>query len=266
MDDKVEKVKTDSGSYGLKKDESTLGKLKLRLKKFFFPIDLTCNLCGREIFSGLFCAECESTLVFNDGVICDHCGRRIFNAEERCFSCNGRDTYFERARSAFVYADGVKKLITALKYEGKRYLAEILAKYLADKYYSSFFNSELVVYPPMSEERLLERGYNQAELICDEFSRLTGIPVGRSVFLKTKETKRQATLDAEERRNNLRGSFTLIDKASVKGKRVLIIDDVMTTGATTETLSRLLVKAGASVVHVLTVASVAKGIEGKAFK
>lgn len=266
MDGRDEKVKRASETVVFEKSESSFGKLKLKLKKFFFPIDLTCNLCGREIFSGLFCIECESTLVFNDGAICDHCGRRIFNAEERCFSCNGRDTYFERARSAFVYADGVKKLITALKYDGKRYLAEILARFLVDKYYSSFFNSELVVYPPMSEDRLAERGYNQAELICDEFSRLTGIPVGRSVFLKTKETKRQATLDAEGRRNNLRGSFCIIDKKAVKGKRVLIIDDVMTTGATAETLSLLLVKAGASVVHVLTVASVAKGVEGKAFK
>lgn len=246
-----------------KKFSDGLSEIKRKILRFLFPIDLTCNLCGREIFDGYFCEDCLKTLVFNDDVICEHCGRRVFNAEERCFSCSGRDTYFERARSVFVYEGGVKKLVTALKYEGKRYLAELFAKYLADKYFSSFFNSDLVVYPPMSDERLKERGYNQARLICEEFSRLTSLPVSHSVFKKIKETPRQATLDAEKRLDNLKGSFAVVDRAAVKGKRVLLVDDVMTTGATVETLSRLLIKAGASAVHVLTVASVAKGIEGK---
>ena len=115
----------------------------------------------------------------------------------------------------------------------------------------------------MSAERLKERGYNQAELLAKELSLLVGVPVIDDVFKKVKETARQATLDATARRANLVGSFIVNDKAAIKGKRVLLVDDVMTTGATVETLSHLLIKGGALSVDVLTVASVAKGIEGK---
>ncbi len=234
-----------------------------KILRFLFPVDLKCNVCDREIFSGYFCEECKNSLPYNNGTICAHCGRHIFNPEERCFSCNGRETYFTRARSVFMYEQPVRKLITGLKYDGKRYLAEVLATEMAEVYYSSFFNSDIIVYPAMSAERLKERGYNQAELLAKELSLLVGVPVIDDVFKKVKETARQATLDATARRANLVGSFIVNDKAAIKGKRVLLVDDVMTTGATVETLSCLLIKGGALSVDVLTVASVAKGIEGK---
>jgi len=231
--------------------------------RFLFPADITCNVCGREIFHGYFCEECEKQLPLNNRVVCEHCGRNIFNPEERCFSCNGRETWFERARSAFVYKDSVKKLITSLKYDGKKYLAEVFAERLAPLYFAAFFNSDVIVYPPMSRERLKERGYNHAELLAKSLSELIKVPVADGVFEKVKETARQATLDSKERRENLKGSFKVAEKESVNGKRVLLVDDVMTTGATVEILSALLIKAGASVVDVLTVASVSKGLEGK---
>ena len=226
------------------------------ISRFLFPVDITCNACGREIFEGYFCSDCEEKLPFNDGIICNHCGRRVFSPEEFCSSCNGRETYFDRARSVFIYSDPIKKLIASLKYNGKRYLAEVFAFYLARLYYSSFFNSDTVVYPPMSDERLKERGYNQAELLAKEFSILTGIPVLDDVLVKTKETPRQATLSAADRRKNLHGSFKLQNKKSIAAKRILLIDDVMTTGATAEILSELLLKNGAERVNVLTVSSV----------
>lgn len=236
---------------------------KRKILRFLFPSDLTCNVCGREIFDGYFCAECENTLPYNNGTICAHCGRLIFNPEERCFSCNGRETWFNRARSVFVYEPPICHLITSLKYDGKRYLAEVFASLMETVYFSSFFNSEVIVYPPMSEERLKERGYNQAELLAKELSLRIGVPVADNAFKKVKETARQATLDATRRRINLSGSFAIKDKTAIKGKRVLLIDDVMTTGATVETLSHLMIKHGALSIDVLTVASVAKGIEGK---
>lgn len=234
-----------------------------KIIRFLFPPDITCNVCNREIFEGYFCAECEEKLPYNNGTICAHCGRRIFNPEERCFSCNGRETWFTRARSVFVYEQPVRHMITSLKYDGKRYLAEIFASRMKEVYYASFFNSDVIVYPPMSEERLVERGYNQAELIAKELSLLIGVPVADNAFRKVKETARQAMLDAAQRRVNLSGSFEIKDKTAIKGKHVLLIDDVMTTGATVETLSKIMIKHGALSVDVLTIASVAKGIEGK---
>ena len=230
------------------------------ISRFLFPVDITCNACGREIFDGYFCPECAEKLPFNDGVICNHCGRRVFGPEEFCSSCNGRETYFDRVRSVFIYSDPIKKLISSLKYNGKRYLAEVFAFYLVRLYYSSFFNADAVVYPPMSEERLKERGYNQAELLAKEFSILTGIPVLDDVLVKNKETPRQATLNAADRRKNLQGSFGLQKAELIGSKNVLIVDDVMTTGATAEILAGLLLKNGARKVDVLTVSSVFYGL------
>lgn len=234
------------------------------ITRFFFPVNHTCNVCGREIFDGsYYCKECLNSLPKNDEIICNHCGRHVFNAEEYCFSCRDRETDFEKARSVFVYAQPVKKMIADLKYHGKRYLAEVFAADMAKLYYKSFFNCDVIVFPPMSEERLYERGYNQAELIADELSLIIGVPVLKGVIIKVKDSKRQATLSAKERKSNLSGTFKVEDSSSLKGKNVLIADDVMTTGATVEVLSHLIVKAGAAKVNVLTVASVAKGEEGK---
>lgn len=235
-----------------------------RLQRFLFPLNYTCNACGCENFNGkYFCDDCLKQLPFNKGTVCNHCGRYVFNSEERCFSCRDRETYFQKARSAFVYAPPIDHLITQLKYNGKKYIAQILAEYMSPVYFAAFFNSQVMVYTPMSGKRLKQRGYNQAKLIADELSPLISVPVLDDVLVKNKETERQVTLSAVERKKNLSGSFAVNNKEAIKGKSVLIIDDVMTTGATVEILSQLLLKSGAETVNVLTAASVSKGEEGK---
>ena len=231
-----------------------------KLIEHLFPLKHTCNACGREIFSDkYFCEECESQIVYNDKIICNHCGRAIFNAEEYCLSCQGRETYFEKARSVYLYKEPISVLIARLKYANKKYLAKIFAKEMAFIYYKNFFNCDCVLYTPMTEEREERRGYNQAKVLAEEFCEVTKLPVLENVLFKIKETPRQATISqAKERRENLKGSFKVENKNLIKDKSVLLIDDVMTTGATVETLSSLLIKAGAKSVFILTVASVSK--------
>ena len=233
------------------------------LINFLFPLNHTCNLCGREIFSGeYFCESCESEMVYNDKTICNHCGRRTFNNEEYCVSCSGRETYFEKARSVYVYAGAIKPLITKFKYNSKKYIAKIFAKQLSLLYYKSFFNCDLVLFTPMTSERREERGYNQAEVLAEEFCKLTKLELCNDCLIKSKETQRQATTEsAKERHENLKGSFKVENKDKIKGKKLLLIDDVMTTGATVEIICNELKRAGAKEVYVLTVASVSKGPE-----
>ena len=234
-----------------------------RFMEFLFPLNHTCNLCGREIFSGdYFCDECESQMVRNDKTICNHCGRRTFNNEEYCVSCSGRETYFDKARSLFVYAGALKPLIAKFKYHDKKYLAQIFAKQLSFLYYKNFFNCDLVLFVPMTEERMQERGYNQAQVLAKEFCKLTKLELCEDCLVKDKETKRQATTESvKERRLNLKGSFKVENKQKIKGKSLILIDDVMTTGATVETICEQLKKAGADKIFVLTIASVSKGPE-----
>lgn len=243
-------------------------KLKDKFEKameFLFPLKHTCNNCGKEIFTNeYFCKECEESIKYNDKIICNHCGRRTFNSEEYCFSCSGRETYFEKARSVYIYVSPISGLIGRLKYNNKKYLAKIFAKEMYLLYLQNFFNCDIVTFTPMTEERKSERGYNQAEVLAEEFCKFIELPICRDVLVKTKETPRQVTVSsAKERRENLKGSFKLQNKNLIKDKKVLLIDDVMTTGATVEILCSLLKKGGAKSVFVLTVASVSKGEEGK---
>lgn len=227
---------------------------------FLFPLEITCNACGREIFSGTpFCEQCEKTLPrLSGGCVCAHCGRKIPYEATRCDSCSGRDTFFDVAVSVFDYAEPINKLITALKYEGKRYISRIFAQDLCNIYNKNFFNCDFALYAPMTELREKTRGYNQARLLAEEFSYLSGVPLEHDIVYKRRETVRQATLSFAERQKNLRGSFGVRNRKRLEGKRVLLIDDVMTTGATVESVSFLLKKYGASFVAVLTLASVQK--------
>lgn len=235
-----------------------------KITEYIFPLTHTCNSCGREIFSdGYFCEECEKSIIHNDKIICNHCGRRIFNEENYCNSCSGRETYFEKARSAYVYAPPISSMILRLKYENQKYLAKIFAKQLSFVYFKNFMCCDAVTFTPMTKEREEERGYNQAEVLADEFCKIVELPILKDVLVKTKETARQATIPtAKERRENLSGSFKALNKNKIKDKKILLIDDVMTTGATVEILCELLMKAGAKSVTVLTVASVSKEIHG----
>lgn len=224
--------------------------------KYFFNLKWRCNVCGKEIFEGqYFCRECEEKLPLNVGPFCNHCGRHTVAPEEYCSTCKEFLLSVDVARSAFVYDDPVKSMITKLKYGGKRYFAEILGEYLAAVYYKFGLEADVAVFIPMTRRAKFKRGFNQSELLAERFSTLTGVEV-KDCLIKVKETPRQATLDRKSRMTNLVGAFKVSDKSAVKDKKVLIVDDVTTTGATAEALASKLKKAGAAKVTLLTCASV----------
>lgn len=223
------------------------------------PQHLTCNLCGAEIFDdGDFCEACKKTLPLNDGMICLNCGRETTIPTKRCYSCSG-EWAVDKARSAFGYKDGAEKLIKLLKYGKKRYLAEIIAPYLKNVYVKNMFAPDVITFVPMTEKKQKARGFNQAELIADKLAKSVD---KRSIALlfKKKDTEEQKHLDLEARKENLLHCFSVIDKTQVKDKKILIVDDVLTTGATAHALAKVLKAAGAKSVYLLTVASVQKKI------
>ena len=230
--------------------------LRKVLTELFFQVNYTCNSCGKEIFNGeYFCDDCEKILPYIKTERCDHCGRITAYSVNYCNSCIEKNINFDKARSAFDYEMPISALIKGFKYDGKRYLSEVFANELKKIYVREFMLADVIVYVPMTEERLKERGYNQAELIAEELSELISVPVSHNALKKTRETPRQANLTKQERRNNLRKSFTAY-KNEIEGKNVLLIDDVLTTGATADIISMLLKRKGAKTVTVLTVASV----------
>lgn len=225
-------------------------------EKFLFSPKWRCNVCGREIFDGeYFCEDCLKSLSYNDGVICEHCGRKTALPEEYCLTCKGILTSIDKGRSCFNYEGAVRKLITGAKYYGKKYLLDVFSEYLYSAYCKNLFVVDYLTYIPMTNKAQRKRGYNQSKVLCELLSKKVSVPVFEGV-IKKKETKRQAKLDRSQRLKNLDGAFRIEDKKLIKGKNVLIVDDVTTTGATGEAMAKKLKSAGAKAVYLLTVASV----------
>ena len=224
------------------------------IKKYFFNPEWRCIACGDEIFEGAFCKKCYDKLPFiRTG--CGHCGRAVLTPTDYCLTCKGKLTLIDEGLSPFSYEGEIKRLIKKLKYYNGRYLAEPLAGFLFQTFKSRDKAADVVAFVPMSEKELKKRKFNQAQLLAQEFSVLSGIPIA-NVLEKSKETVRQATISGEQRRKNLADAFRVTDKAAVKGKSIVVIDDVTTTGSTGEAVAEKLKKAGAARVILLTVASV----------
>ena len=164
---------------------------------------------------------------------------------------NHVDRGFDRARACLLYRDNVRKAVKDLKYNGKKYFAEYLSKFLLDKYYAENLNCDLIIPVPITEKRIKERGFNQSELLCKSFID-AGLKVDTTSVIKHKNTENQVNLNYKERQENIVDAFKVVDKMAVKDKTILLIDDVYTTGATTGEIARVLKNAGAFKVFVLT--------------
>ncbi len=230
--------------------------IKKVLNRALFYDRWTCNVCNKEIFDGYFCSDCQREITFISKNKCSHCGRATPYAVNYCNSCAERNINFDKALSVFDYKQPISSLIQNFKYQNRKYLSDYFSKELFNLYKCENISCDLVAFVPMHPNRLKERGYNQSKILAEKFSALANIEVVNCVE-KVKETERQATLSLSKRLKNLSSSFK-VDKALVKEKSILLIDDVLTTGATADTISKLLKKAGSKKVIVLTIASVSK--------
>lgn len=173
-----------------------------------------------------------------------------------CGACAKHPPRFDAARAALVYEGGSRSLIHAFKYRRKTHLrrplglvtAQALADFVAER------DPELIVPVPLHVRRLRDRGFNQAVLLGEVLEREWRIPLHRRAMQRIRWTEPQIDLSAEERRDNVKGAFRVGDAAAVAGRRVLLLDDVFTTGSTVEECARVLRKSGASGVVVVTVA------------
>ena len=173
------------------------------------------------------------------------------NEADYCDNCTRFDKYFDMNRSPFIYEKTASDLVKKLKFGNKLYIAKELAKAMADEYFTGGFNCDFILYVPMPAKAEKER---------------VGLRTGLSVFdnlKKVKETDRQKKLTAKERRENLKGVFDVVRADEIKGKNVLVIDDVYTTGATINECARVLKRAGARKVYSITAAQTAFKPDGE---
>ncbi len=239
------------------KDKAESKKAVKSVVNSVFPEGITCNYCAKELNkpsrSGL-CDECYEKLRKNDGRICISCGRPFDSETDYCLGCQNNERYFEFCRSPLVYEGIAKELIHAFKFKNKRYLGKYFVGFMIDTYLDNPFNIDVVVPVPISKKRYIERGYNQSEILAKDFASRLNLDYDDSLLVKVKETKNQVGLGRRERIENLKDSFSASNE--VKGKVVLLIDDVLTTASTVNECSRELLKKGAKSVEVITATSV----------
>lgn len=199
------------------------------------------------------CSKCVDNINFIDGNYCLKCGEPISDGYDFCITCKDKTYEFDYARSIMVYDDISSHIILRFKYNGQKWYKIPLAHLLCDFYENSDITANVITYVPMPSSREKERGYNQAKELALEFSVLSKMPVFD--LLERKDDKiKQATLSAEERKANIKDSFKAINKELIKGKDILLIDDVITTGSTANECAKILKKNKARSVFVLTIA------------
>lgn len=237
----------------------SMARVVARLFNLFFPSD--CQLCGLPLDNVSRIPVCKSCLRLPEPMVaeyeCSQCRAAFLNdfplrPDGRCALCRAGITAFQSAFSYGSYDGSLGKLVHLLKYRRVRPLAKPLGELLV-RALPRTERFDVLVPMPLHWTRLISRGFNQAESLAIEVGRRTGVPVANALR-RRKRTLVQAGLTAAQRRRNVQGAFTARDASTVQGKRVLLIDDVMTTGATAAAAARILVRAGAARVTVLTVA------------
>lgn len=233
-------------------------KLKLFLDKvsnLIFPNNFKCIFCGGEIFDDnplRCCKVCEHDLPYIDGKICECCGTKMVKSlADYCIKCKDTPRFFDNARAVFEYVDKVSAVIKRYKTANAKYLAKPLAMFLAKKYFELDWSVDSVVFVPLHPNAERKRDFNHAKLLAEEFCKISNLPLDQNL-IKVKDTKKQTDLDYLGRQSNIEDAFKY--KGECAGKNMLVIDDVLTTGATANTIAFELKRKGAKHVYVLTVA------------
>lgn len=197
------------------------------------------------------CPYCER-IIKSGQIACEDCMKKLDALQSPII----RGTYGYRCISSFVYAGAVRNMILGVKFRKKvQYLSQaavVLAKDIREQYRDCRFDCITAV--PLHKKDLARRGFNQSEILAKELSKLLNIPYTETL-IKTKRTKKQHKCTYKERRTNLRGAFSVTDKALVKEKSLLVIDDIITSGATLGACCKTLNRAKPKLLCCATIAN-----------
>ncbi len=228
---------------------------------FMFP--QTCIICGK-LSKDYICEVCEKRfnkykengIIDNKKMIMDKLNIHNINLKQNYYLVEGQKIYWEKMIYCFNYKSIVRKYILQYKFFGKVYLSRFFSYQILKnpKINQIFKNYDIIIPVPMDKIKKAKRGYNQAELITNIISKSGLIKSDNTILEKAKKSKTQSTLKKEERKNNVENAYVVKQTYKVKNRKIIIFDDIYTTGATVNEISKKLKIAGATEVMVLVIA------------
>ena len=230
--------------------------------EFLFPP--RCAICGSllplEKEERLLCPDCLAHPPFLTGEKCQICGRPVDN-DVLCHRCRHGDFLFEAGTAAFSY-ETMQEEIAAFKFHGYRHegerLSHLMAEYLLQEHPDWTTWADVLTEVPLHANKLRFRGFNQAEILCEGLAKETGMYHVPGVLERRVDTLPQSSLKAAQRKENLKNVFGVAKKEVIEGKRVLLLDDIFTTGATLQECTRTLLRAGAAAGRIYCLSVVCK--------
>ncbi len=239
-----------------------------RVSRFALDMALPprCLLCNEEQGdAGALCAACWRKVTFLAQPCCACCGLPFtfeMGPEALCASCSRKQPSFARARAAFRYDDDSKKLVLSFKHGDRLHLAPAFGGWMRRSGEALLADADMLVPVPLHWTRLFKRRYNQAAVLARAIHKAGGPPVAVDWLVRRKRTPSQGRLNAANRMANVKRAFGMRKGHEAEGKRIVLIDDVLTTGATVEECARVLKRAGAARVDVLTLSRVVRREDG----
>ncbi|MEW5947709.1 MAG: ComF family protein [bacterium] len=227
-----------------------------------FVLPPRCMACGKQ-GGGTMCPACADTIRRMGDTVCPVCGKELppgALSNVPCSQCRRNPRQFTTCRSALKYTGAAAEAMKKYKFSGRRHYWRFFAARMSEYWverpalFPEAGSLNCIVPVPMHWRRLMARKYNQSELLAAGLGRAMRVPV-RKALVRTRHGKPQWKLKKyEERRRNVRGAFAVRGRAAVEGRRIMLVDDVYTTGATADECSRMLMERGAEAVHVFTLA------------
>lgn len=246
-------MKSGNIIYGVKQTVETI-------KDTLFP--KSCPMCDKLLDRGmLVCRKCESRLVYIGEPRCKKCGKQLDNDRiEYCMDCSAKKHYYKSGIAAFLYNDMISHSIYRFKYHNRRTYAEFYGKAIADKYGKNirYWGAEVIIPVPVHKKKLIKRGYNQAGLIAVELGKQLHIKVDEDYLIRVVNTRPQKEMDKSARKKNVEKAFK-INNNIVKYKKIILVDDIYTTGSTIDACAKALLDAGAETVNFISL-SIGEGI------
>ncbi len=230
---------------------------------FLFPP--ACPLCDTPVSThGELCADCWTAINWIDNPKCAKCGYPFpadldLGGTPLCPVCAAGESELDWIRSACVYDDASKRAMLPFKHAGKIQYAQFMARAMIWALRDINLDADIIMPVPLATRRLFKRGYNQATLLARPIAQAYGIKIDYdSVHRKYRDDMGHKT--ARERAENIRGVFSVAHPNKIRGKKILLVDDVMTSGATFRELRRVLIRAGARAVYGITFCRVVRAI------